>query len=200
MFNLHLVLQAAGWPGALEFVLWRALCVCVLQSCLQWQSLPSGRKVSFLETWARRQWTLDVPTPPEQHISPVPPLVASSPVCLLLHCSGLVCGQPRLGSSGVPCRMKWTFTSWKHRCEPFPWDTGRTSKYSSVLSCVCWLFPCYLRQQTNLSLALGWPGLGSVLSVAHAASLAWPWPWRATGGRWLGGGEHWGYFCSHITI
>lgn len=115
----------------------------------------------------------------EQHISPVPALVASSsplPLAALLW-AGMRAGLPRgalqrLGSSGVPCRRKQTFTSWKHRCEPFPWDIRRTSKYSSVLSCVCWLFPCYLREQTSPSLALGWPALGSAFRAAHAASLA----------------------------
>lgn len=51
------------------------------------------------------------------------------------------------------------------------------NKYSSVLSCACWLFPCYLRVQTTLSQPLGglvW-ALWALYSAWHTL-LPWPDP------------------------
>lgn len=115
MFYSHLVVsQSAGSPGALESVLWRGVCVCVIV-------MSTVRVIAF---WKKGVFPRDMgkeamdpecknSSETEQHVSLVPSLVASSspvPLAALLW-AGMWAGLPRggqqrLGSSGAPCRRK----------------------------------------------------------------------------------------------
>lgn len=68
--------------------------------------------------------------------------------------------------------MKGPFPSWQHGCELLLRGIGNMSEDLSGLSCMCWLFPCCLREQISPSLALGWSGP----CVLGGMPLPWPDP------------------------